>query len=293
MKSIGRFLVSVFWRATNIITGGIIALYYTYSLYVPTNPQTQKIIDIILPIIALLIAFYLAWKERDEAVQKLEKSIKEAADSAPKYLFETVDERPALNAIIEKVTESIAKANEKREHAPSSTGHWGMQLLSMYGPPTKDSWTKYIKELEDYRKYIKDIIDLENMMVFNIILTNKGSADTNIHISFEFFGIKQIVDFHGDEVEMRLPREPSSDHLSFIPHLSSANKLGVNREVHTDLESFIEIEVERLRNEDYVYALDDPIYAVPTTGKQEIHYELRSTLCTSKKGAFPIKLKRA
>lgn len=282
MNSILEFVRKVFLRFVNVITGSIVALYYIFIAPIISDQPYKPTLDIVVPIIALFLAFYLAWKDAIIENQKLLNTIKEHEDKKPNYSFKVVDARNILRNNIKNIDLLIDEAIKEETKAPDTRPNPYM-IRPIITEPSKSQWSSYIENLKRYKQYLNNIADTKDAEVINIILTNKGTSDNNIHVTLDFHGTKQVVDFYEDEIVSKIPQKPFNIMNIQIAN-TSIQKLGIKREVHHSKESQIDIEIEMLRSGDSINLHDCPIFMVKKSGKIEIDYELHSTLCKPIKG---------
>jgi hypothetical protein len=261
-----------------LVSGGVIGVfYYIFGAPLIEGRTYKKYVDIAVLVIAILLAFYSVWRNQQKKIKKLEDKLRGEQDKKPRYSLEVIDCKSQLDKKIKAIEKRISDARVSRDKAPSPNPFMpSISLIS--GVSTKDDWDGYIERLTKYRSELDDIKKNKKYKVINFVLNNSGHADTNINIELEFVGFKQIVDFYENNVIIEEPHKPTNGLMTFSPSIGSLNKLGINREVHTNKPNLIDVEIDRLRNNESVRLHYYPIFVANSTKESVVNYKIRSDL---------------
>lgn len=289
MRSFLIYLVHILKEFMALVSGGVIGVfYYIFGAPLIEGRSYKKFVDIAVLAIAILLAFYSVWKNQQKKIKKLEDKLRSEQDKKPKYVLEVIDGKSQLDEKLKAIEKRISEARESRDKAPSPNPFMpSISLIS--GVSTKDDWDGYIERLNKYRSDLEDIKKNKNYKVINFVLNNLGHADTNINIELEFVGFKQIVDFYENNVIIEEPHKPTNGLMSFSPSIGSLNKLGTNREVHTNRPKMINVEIDRLRNNESVRLHYYPLFTTNSTKESIVSYNIRSDLLNKEvSGSLPL-----
>ena len=83
MKLFGEYLRRLFISFSTLITGGVIGLYYVFVYPYIEMWQYRFVLDIAIPVVAFLIAGFLAWRSQHLESQTLKQQIADLRTNSP------------------------------------------------------------------------------------------------------------------------------------------------------------------------------------------------------------------
>lgn len=260
MKLFGEYLRRLFISFAALITGGIIGLYYVFIYPYIETWQYRFVLDITIPILAFLIAGFLAWRSQHLESLSLKQQIADLKNELPSYKLMVIDEFYKLDEILQKIEKSKKNAEIKKAEAPIPNS-WMPSMSVLTGELTQDDWDRYIEKLDKYKARIEEIKSIEGYKMVNFELTNKGKADKNLNVTLHFENAELVPEFYDKEIEHKKPDKPTSGyHLGFIPNIGSIDRLGSRREIHKEEKDLLSVEYDVMRGGDVFHLHYNPIF---------------------------------
>lgn len=260
MKLFGEYLRRLFISFSTLITGGVIGLYYVFVYPYIESWQYRFILDIAIPVVAFLVAGFLAWRSQHLESLNLKQQIADLKNELPVYKLKVVDEFYKLDEILQKIDKSKQNAVVKKAnaHVPSS---WLPSMSVLTGELTQDDWGHYIEKLDIFKARIEEIKSIEGYKMVNFELTNKGKADKNLNVTLHFENAELIPEFYEKEIEYKKPEKPTSGyHFGHIPNIGPIDRLGSRREIHKEEKDLLSVEYDVMRGGDVFHLHYNPIF---------------------------------
>lgn len=274
MRSFLKYSLSLFETFATLVSGGVLGVYYLYVEPAISNWRYKRVIDIAVPIFAMVVTVFLVWRNQQKKIKKLEDQLKKEKDKKPKYKFAVIDATDVLESKIKKIDKRITSAKDSRAKAPAPNP-WLPSLSAVTGSRTTVDWDNYISELTTYKTLIQAAIDNKDFRIINFTLENSGFTDTNINVQIVLDGLEQSVEFYEKKFVIDEPSAPGS--FNFISSIPSISKLGMSREVQTDSKDYIDVEIDRLRNNETVNLHHYPVFVKKVGNKEpQITYTIKS-----------------
>lgn len=265
MKLFGEYLRRLFISFSTLITGGVIGLYYVFVYPYIEMWRYRYVLDIAIPVVAFLIAGFLAWRSQHLESQALKQQIANLKNELPDYKLNVIDESYKLDEILKKIEESKKKAEAKKKDTPAQNS-WFPSMSVLTGTLTQEHWVDYIEKLEKFKARIEEIKSIEGYKMVNFELTNKGKADKNLNVTLRFENAELIPEFYEKEIERKKPDKPTSSYIygSLVPNIGSIEKLGSRREIHKEEKDLLSVEYDSIRGGDVFHLHYDPMFIKST-----------------------------
>lgn len=279
MKLFGEYLRRLFISFAALITGGIIGLYYVFIYPYIETWQYRFLLDITIPILAFLIAGFLAWRGQYLDSLTLKQQIADLKNELPDYKLKVIDNSHKLDEILKEIEDDIKHAESEKSKATSpSTNSWLPAIASLTGRLDKDDWEEYKGKLAKYRDYIQEIKAIAGYRMVNFELTNKGRADKNLNVTLHFENCEQVPDFFYEQIERKKPSEPTADYIgSLVSNVGPIERLGSRREIHKEEKNLLSVEYDVMRGGDVFHLHYNPIFVKSTNDDpMQIKYSFKS-----------------
>jgi hypothetical protein len=279
MKLFGEYLRRLFISFSTLITGGIIGLYYVFIYPYIETWQYRFVLDITIPILAFLIAGFLAWRSQYLDSLTLKQQIADLKNELPNYKLKVIDSSHELDEILKEIEDDIKHAESEKSKATSpSTNAWLPAIASFTGRLDKDDWEEYKGKLAKYRDYIQEIKAIEGCRIINFELTNRGRADKNLNVTLHFENCEQVPDFFYEQIERKKPSEPTADYIGgLVSSVGPIERLGSRREIHKEEKDLLSVEYDVMRGGDVFHLHYNPIFVKSTNDNpMQIKYSFKS-----------------
>lgn len=281
MSEFLRYITELTKEWLSLVTGSILAVLL-FLISIPTDFFTRTeiiILDIVILLIAIIIATYKVWRKQEATVSNLRNSISAEQDATPKHIIKLLPTHKFYSNILSQVDNKIQEARKMIE--PEVPDRFGLsalsKLVSVFPEPTNSDWEKYIRELQKYGTSIRSYAD--NKITLNLRLMNTGrQSDTSLNVKLTFKNLEFLPNFYEKEISQSRPTEPNRNFtwsLLADADFEPASRTGIHLDILDINEKELEFEVNRLHAGESV-DLNRPLFFNKITEDSCISYTIKS-----------------